>query len=206
MSPTIYQPEENDNFTLHWDTKTRTDLSQASLDLFLQSKTLRVLYRMINGVEVPDSQHQQFAGRVQLERDALRVGQIRLHLSTVTAEDSGNYWCELAANYDTNKRRWGLTASEQFVLNVIQKSRGDIRDILSATGGRRHLGGSQQGDICTIVTVLISVGGAAALLGVLVSKILPCSKITDHDEIRQVLIKLLLNINIHSELDVNELV
>lgn len=70
---------------------------------------------MYTGVELPESQHQQFSGRVHLDKDALRRGQMRLHLSRVTAEDSGEYWCELAANYDNNKNKWELTTIGKWI-------------------------------------------------------------------------------------------
>lgn len=108
---TLYQAEENDNITIRWDSHTQTDMSLTNLVCFLQSKPLKLLYEMINSVEVPESQHQQFAGRVQCDEDALREGRIRLHLSRVTTDDSGNYCCDLAANYDEILRRWVLETS-----------------------------------------------------------------------------------------------
>ncbi|XP_067379879.1 programmed cell death 1 ligand 1-like isoform X2 [Channa argus] len=104
---------ENNNITFSWDSQTKTDLSLTNLVCFFLSEPRKALYEMINGAEDPESQHQQFSGRVQLDRDALREGQIRLHLSTVTVEDSGNYRCDVAANYDQIMRRWQLEASDQ---------------------------------------------------------------------------------------------
>ncbi|KAI3375627.1 hypothetical protein L3Q82_003942 [Scortum barcoo] len=115
---TLYQAEENEDVTIRWDSHTKTDMSRTILVCFLQSKPLKVLYEMMNGVEVPESQHQQFAGRVQCDEDALREGRVRLHLSRVRTDDSGNYWCDLAANYDELLRRWVLKTTEHFVLNV----------------------------------------------------------------------------------------
>ncbi|KAI3375601.1 hypothetical protein L3Q82_003921 [Scortum barcoo] len=115
---TLYQAEENEDVTIRWDSHTKTDMSRTILVCFLQSKPLKVLYEMINGVEVPESQHQQFAGRVQCDEDAMREGRVRLHLSRVRTDDSGNYWCDLAANYDELLRRWVLKTTEHFVLNV----------------------------------------------------------------------------------------
>ncbi|KAI3376119.1 hypothetical protein L3Q82_016641, partial [Scortum barcoo] len=115
---TLYQAEENEDITIRWDSHTKTDMSRTNLVCFLQSKPLKVLYERINGVEVPESQHQQFAGRVQCDEDALREGRVRLHLSRVRTDDSGNYWCDLAANYDELPRRWVLKTTEHFVLNV----------------------------------------------------------------------------------------
>ncbi|XP_041821539.1 uncharacterized protein LOC121626880 [Chelmon rostratus] len=116
-TPTVYQAKENDNITIRWDITTKTEMSHVTLLCFFSSKPLKVLYKMSNAVEVPESQHQQFAGRVQCDQDALREGRVRLHVSTVTADDSGSYWCELAANYDPTMV-WTLRATEHFVLNV----------------------------------------------------------------------------------------
>ncbi|KAF3698027.1 hypothetical protein EXN66_Car013708 [Channa argus] len=121
LSQLFYQTEEN-YVIFSWDTQTKTDLSLTNLVCFIQSDPPKLLYHMVNGAEYPQSE--QFAGRVQVDRDALREGQIRLHLSTVTAEDSGKYRCDLAVNYDKNKKRWGLEASEQFVLTVAQNNDG----------------------------------------------------------------------------------
>ncbi|KAI3376067.1 hypothetical protein L3Q82_016602 [Scortum barcoo] len=113
---TLYQ--ENEDITIRWNSHTKTDMSRTILVCFLQLKPLKVLYEMMNGVEVPESQHQQFAGRVQCDEDAMREGRVRLHLSRVRTDDSGNYWCDLAANYDELLRRWVLKTTEHFVLNV----------------------------------------------------------------------------------------
>lgn len=69
---------------------------------------------MIRGLETPESVHKQFSRRVQLDKEALREGQIRLHLFLVTAEDSGDYWCDLTANYNINTRNWGLQANGEW--------------------------------------------------------------------------------------------
>lgn len=108
---TFYQTEEGDNITISWDSPTKADMSLTNLLCFLQSKPVKRLYQMVNGVEVPESQHQQFAGRVQCDKDALRDGRLRLHLSRVTTDDSGAYWCDLAADYDQDLRRWVLQTS-----------------------------------------------------------------------------------------------
>ncbi|XP_045920840.1 uncharacterized protein LOC123980477 [Micropterus dolomieu] len=128
---TFYQTEEGDNITISWDSPTKADMSLTNLLCFLQSKPVKRLYQMVNGVEVPESQHQQFAGRVQCDKDALRDGRLRLHLSRVTTDDSGAYWCDLAADYDQDLRRWVLQTSEQFVLNVT--SRGENSDVFLTT-------------------------------------------------------------------------
>ncbi|XP_042257168.1 uncharacterized protein LOC121889352 [Thunnus maccoyii] len=161
---TFYQAEENDNITIKWDSQTKTDMSHTNLDCVLQSKPVRTFYQMKNGVEVPESQDEQFAGRVQCDEDALREGRIRLHLSRVTTDDSGDYWCDLAS-YDKILKRWVLKASEHFVVNVTQTSRGENSDVFTSTPGRagaKHpLGGPEQGRGRSYLT---SLGPALAAL------------------------------------------
>ncbi|XP_022625346.1 uncharacterized protein LOC111239720 isoform X2 [Seriola dumerili] len=122
MSPRLYEAEENGDITIGWDFQTKADMTRSNMVCFLQSEPLELFYQMIKGVEAPESQHQRFAGRVHCDRDALRDGRVRLQVSAVTAEDSGNYRCDLAAAYDKTTRRWELEASEEFVLSVNQKN------------------------------------------------------------------------------------
>ncbi|XP_062300762.1 uncharacterized protein LOC134005785 [Scomber scombrus] len=126
ITPTLYQAEENDNITIKWDSQTKTDMSHTNLHCVLQSKS-KILYEMINGVEVSESQDEQFAGRVQCDEDALREGRLRLHLFRVTTDDSENYKCDLVA-YNKIMKRWVLEASEHFTLNVTQTHHGGTSD------------------------------------------------------------------------------
>ncbi|KAM8747925.1 uncharacterized protein AB9X84_015789 isoform 2-T2 [Acanthopagrus schlegelii] len=122
---TFYQAEEDDDITISWNSTIKTNMSLTSMCCFLQSNPSKLLYEIVNSIDVPESQDRQFAGRVQCDKDALRDGRIRLHVSRLKTEDSGNYWCDLAANYDKMTRRWLLETTEHFVLNVT--SRGENR-------------------------------------------------------------------------------
>lgn len=154
MSPT-YQAQENSNVSIRWDSETSADLSLSNLVCLFQSEPLRVLYEMINGVENPNTQHRQFAGRVQVDRDALRDGTVRLQLSNVSAQDSGLYWCDLAAHYNrilvnsksVQSRIAAVTmatnlfrspSSEKFILNVSRTSDGDNSGSEPHEGERRE--------------------------------------------------------------------
>ncbi|KAF3698025.1 hypothetical protein EXN66_Car013706 [Channa argus] len=163
---TSYQEEENNNITIRWNSQLKMDPSVTSLVCALQSQPLKVLYQMKDGVEVTESQHEQFAGRVQLDRDTLREGQMRLHLSTVRTEDSGDYKCDLASNFDKNKGRWELEATVHFVLNVLKNSRGDIRDISSTTAGPKQSPEESRQEVIWIIATaaLATVTVAAAVL------------------------------------------
>ncbi|XP_041841200.1 uncharacterized protein LOC121639776 isoform X2 [Melanotaenia boesemani] len=118
---TFYQAEEDDNITIRWDSQNQTDMSLTNIICVLLSKPEKVFYELMDGVELPESQYQQFSGRVQCDRDALREGRVTLHLSRVTAEDSGRYRCEIN-NYNKTLRRWELQAEFNFVLNVTPAS------------------------------------------------------------------------------------
>ncbi|XP_036967726.1 uncharacterized protein LOC119027028 isoform X2 [Acanthopagrus latus] len=126
MTATFYQAEEDDDITISWNSPIRTNMSLTNMACFLQSNPSKLLYQMFNSIDVPESQQdQQFAGRVQCDKDALRDGRIRLHVSRLKTEDSGSYWCDLNTNYDKKTRRWLLVTTEHFVLNVT--SRGENR-------------------------------------------------------------------------------
>lgn len=114
----VYEAKEGSNITIRLDPQLQADVSLAHLMCVFLSDNGKTLFKMIRGVEDSESQHDQFAGRVQIDRDALRGGRIGLHVSRVTAEDSGNYRCDLAADYNKVLRRWELEASENFILNV----------------------------------------------------------------------------------------
>ncbi|XP_041841271.1 uncharacterized protein LOC121639805 isoform X2 [Melanotaenia boesemani] len=123
-SPTFYNAKENDNITIKWDSQIKTDMTHTNMNFLLLSDPPKLLYEMIRGNDTVEMPHQQFVGRVQCDKDALREGRIRLHLFRVRTEDSGNYTFDLAANYDRTMRKWVLEMSELFVLNITQSSDG----------------------------------------------------------------------------------
>ncbi|XP_030286060.1 uncharacterized protein LOC115589357 [Sparus aurata] len=125
INRTFYQAEEDENITIRWDSTIKTNRSLTNMRCFLWSNPSKLLYEMFNSVDVPESQDPQFAGRVQVDKDALRDRRIRLHVSRLRTEDSGNYWCDVATNYDKVTERWLLQTTEHFVLNVT--SRGENR-------------------------------------------------------------------------------
>eukprot|EP00064_Thunnus_orientalis_P020811 superscaffoldBa00005939_g20959 len=102
VTQTSYQAEENDTITLEWMFTTKPDSSSTSLyilcELLTDVKHL-ILYHLYEGVEVSESQDEQFAGRVQCDKDALREGRIRLHVSRLRTDDSGLYLCEVKTDH-----------------------------------------------------------------------------------------------------------
>ncbi|XP_044040024.1 uncharacterized protein LOC122870174 isoform X4 [Siniperca chuatsi] len=125
VTQSSYQAEENEDITLEWTFTTKPDSSN-SLNILCELITdhkASVLYHLHEGVEVPESQDGQFAGRVQCDRDVLREGRLRLHVSRLRTEDSGLYLCEVRTTYGGSfgKSRLTVTA-ETFVVNVTQSS------------------------------------------------------------------------------------
>ncbi|XP_034713127.1 uncharacterized protein LOC117935082 [Etheostoma cragini] len=96
------QAEENHNITLEWTITAKTGMPINSFIIFCELFTdlkVSVLFLLREGVEVPESQDEQFAGRVQWDKDVLRGGPLRLHLSRLRTEDSGLYVCQVITNY-----------------------------------------------------------------------------------------------------------
>ncbi|XP_051256166.1 uncharacterized protein LOC127363558 isoform X3 [Dicentrarchus labrax] len=105
VTQTSYQAEENNNITLEWTFTTNTHSSLNFLFIYSELITdhkVSVLYNLRDGVEVSESQDDQFKGRVQCDKDVLREGRIRLHVSRLRTEDSGRYRCKVKTTYGDN--------------------------------------------------------------------------------------------------------
>uniref|UniRef100_A0A3Q3B881 Uncharacterized protein n=1 Tax=Kryptolebias marmoratus TaxID=37003 RepID=A0A3Q3B881_KRYMA len=76
---------------------------------------LSVLYHEHDGVEVSESQDGQFAGRVQSDKDVLREGRIRLHVSRLRTEDSGLYVCEMKTDCGYGSESCRLNVSGELI-------------------------------------------------------------------------------------------
>ncbi|XP_044040178.1 uncharacterized protein LOC122870223 isoform X2 [Siniperca chuatsi] len=117
VTQSSYQAEENEDITLEWTFTTKPDSSN-SLNILCELITdhkVSVLYHLHEGVEVPESQDGQFAGRVQCDRDVLREGRLRLHVSRLRTEDSGLYLCDVSTTYGGSfgKSRLNVTARDR---------------------------------------------------------------------------------------------
>ncbi|XP_028419408.1 uncharacterized protein LOC114545333 [Perca flavescens] len=114
VTQTSYQAEENHHITLEWTFTTNPHTSSNNLLIFCQLLTdLRhsVLFNLHKGVEVPESQDEQFAGRVQWDKDVLREGRLRLHVSRLRTNDSGLYLCDVLTRYESNSGRCWLNVT-----------------------------------------------------------------------------------------------
>ncbi|XP_014874641.1 uncharacterized protein LOC106937579 isoform X7 [Poecilia latipinna] len=117
VTQSSYEAEENHSITLEWTFTTRTQGNWRELfivcSLLAHRKGL-VLYQSHDGVEFPDSQHDQFSGRVQSDKDVLREGRIRLHVSRLRTEDSGLYLCDVKTEdgFNSGRCRLNVTAPD----------------------------------------------------------------------------------------------
>uniref|UniRef100_A0A8C2XCF3 Immunoglobulin V-set domain-containing protein n=1 Tax=Cyclopterus lumpus TaxID=8103 RepID=A0A8C2XCF3_CYCLU len=116
VTQTSYEAEENNNVTLGWRFSPRTDGSLNSINIFCEKLThvrTFVLLHLFDGVEVPKSQDERFAGRVQWDKDALREGLVRLQVSRLRTDDSGVYLCDVLTGDGAASRRCNLNVTDQ---------------------------------------------------------------------------------------------
>uniref|UniRef100_A0A3B5PPQ4 Immunoglobulin V-set domain-containing protein n=1 Tax=Xiphophorus maculatus TaxID=8083 RepID=A0A3B5PPQ4_XIPMA len=109
VTQSSYQAEENHSITLEWTFTTKTQGTWKNLFIYCEANTdhgVLVLYQVHEGVEISKSQHEQFSGRVQSDKDVLREGRIRLHVSRLRTEDSGLYLCDVMTDYGFNSGRF----------------------------------------------------------------------------------------------------
>ncbi|XP_043954762.1 uncharacterized protein LOC122821021 isoform X4 [Gambusia affinis] len=115
VTQSSYQAEENHSITLEWTFTTKTQGSWWKLFIYcslLAPHKELVLYEVREGVEFPESQDEHFSGRVQSDKDVLREGRIRLHVSRLRINDSGRYWCEVETEDGFNKTECRLNVFE----------------------------------------------------------------------------------------------
>uniref|UniRef100_A0A3B5Q3I5 Immunoglobulin domain-containing protein n=1 Tax=Xiphophorus maculatus TaxID=8083 RepID=A0A3B5Q3I5_XIPMA len=114
VTQSSYQAEENHSITLEWTFTTKTQGSWKNLFIYcslLAPHKELIFYHIHEGVEIPDSQHEQFSGRVQIDKDVLREGRIRLHVSRLRTEDSGLYVCYVKTEDGFNSGRCRLNVT-----------------------------------------------------------------------------------------------
>ncbi|MED6250991.1 hypothetical protein ATANTOWER_018291 [Ataeniobius toweri] len=160
VTQSCYQAEENHNITLEWTFTTRPHGSWRYLfilcELIAPPREL-VLYQVHEGVEVSESQDEQFSGRVQSDKDVLREGRIRLHVSRLRTEDSGLYLCDVKTDEGFNSGRCRLNVSASADVSPTQRPTVDPEPVGA-------------GMIC--LYVLIGLTAAAAAAGLMVKLLL----------------------------------
>ncbi|XP_054916847.1 uncharacterized protein LOC129379923 isoform X2 [Poeciliopsis prolifica] len=102
VTQSSYQAEEKQSITLEWTFTTEPD-SCLSFEFMIftfinDNKKVSVLFHEHGGEEVSQSQDQRFAGRVQSDKELLKDGRIKLHVSRLRINDSGLYLCEIQAD------------------------------------------------------------------------------------------------------------
>ncbi|XP_037615131.1 uncharacterized protein LOC119481879 isoform X9 [Sebastes umbrosus] len=104
---TSYEAEENHNITMEWIFSNLINRPLDSYIVYCEMPTddrRSVLFHLHKGVEVPESQDEQFTGRVRWDKDVLRDGRIRLHMSRLRINDSGRYRCDMDTGDDRVSR------------------------------------------------------------------------------------------------------
>ncbi|XP_076736810.1 programmed cell death 1 ligand 1-like [Maylandia zebra] len=115
VTQSSYQAEENHNITLEWTFTTKPDTPISALNIlcYMNNDHKHItLYYLLDGVEFSEFQDEEFSGRVQSDKDALREGRIRLQLSRLRTEDSGLYLCEVDTGYGRGYNSCRVTVSE----------------------------------------------------------------------------------------------
>ncbi|XP_060890973.1 programmed cell death 1 ligand 1-like isoform X2 [Labrus mixtus] len=114
VSQSFYQAEENQSITLEWTFTPQDDPSLHSLRmlcLMVTDHKVSTLFELMGGVEVPAPEHKQFAGRVHCDKDVLKEGRLRLHVSSLRTEDSGRYVCDMKMKNDAGRGECSLNVT-----------------------------------------------------------------------------------------------
>ncbi|XP_054483120.1 uncharacterized protein LOC129115997 [Anoplopoma fimbria] len=147
VTQSSYQAEENHNITLEWTFTTNTQLSLNYFSTLCQLITdvrQSVLFHIHDGVEVPESQDEQFAGRVQWDKDVLREGRLRLHVSRLRTADSGLYQCDVFTRDGPNSRQCHLNVTGSMADGLAKRWRaGSSSNQRMAVGKSRNLSNCQ---------------------------------------------------------------
>ncbi|XP_038164186.1 uncharacterized protein LOC119798688 [Cyprinodon tularosa] len=112
VTQSSYQAEENHNITLEWTFTTRPSRTRTIYCSVLTLPREIVLYRVHEDVEESEFSDEHFKGRVQMDKDVLREGRIRFHLSRLRTEDSGLYVCNIRTDYGRGSADCNVTVTE----------------------------------------------------------------------------------------------
>lgn len=111
----LYEVKEGENVIL-WDITTRADLSSVHIACLFGPpvEPFRRVFDMVAGVEMTEQQDSQFSGRVLCDQEGLTRGHVRILLTGLGPQDSGDYECEMVTASDLE--------SVHFVINVTSAS------------------------------------------------------------------------------------
>uniref|UniRef100_A0A3Q3LNI8 Ig-like domain-containing protein n=1 Tax=Mastacembelus armatus TaxID=205130 RepID=A0A3Q3LNI8_9TELE len=100
------------------DIRVHTHMSLSAVYIYCELITVNknpVLFDLHEGVEVPEYQDKQFSGRVQFDKDILREGRVRLHVSRLRTEDSGLYRCSVKTDIGASSGKCRLKVTGKLV-------------------------------------------------------------------------------------------
>ncbi|XP_023202795.1 uncharacterized protein LOC111611197 isoform X2 [Xiphophorus maculatus] len=169
VTQSSYQAEENHSITLEWTFTTKTQGSNGKLfiDCHFRSSVKKGVTKYVHRDvdEFPESQHEQFSGRVQSDKDVLREGRIRLNVSRLRTEDSGLYLCDVKTEDGSSNAecRLSVTAAD---VSPVQRTTLDPEP-----EGRGRIG--------LHVSLLLTAAAAAPLLSGSRKDRPPCFSVTD---------------------------
>ncbi|KAM3590778.1 uncharacterized protein V6R79_016488 [Siganus canaliculatus] len=109
-----YQAEESSNVTVEWrfgPHRANVSIPALKIHCLFLSPDRRVFYHLDNSVE--EAQHEQFAGRVQCDKDALKTGRVRFQLARVRTHDTGSYLCRMATRFGRKVEQFSLSVTEK---------------------------------------------------------------------------------------------
>ncbi|KAM3590486.1 uncharacterized protein V6R79_010843 [Siganus canaliculatus] len=112
QTQSLYEAVENQTITLEWTFTIRRPLRY--YEIFCQHITgprISVVLHVEQGVQFPDSQHPDFAGRVQFDEEVFREGRLRVHVSRLQTQDSGLYRCEVGTEHGSSSGKCRLNVS-----------------------------------------------------------------------------------------------
>ncbi|XP_038164194.1 uncharacterized protein LOC119798696 [Cyprinodon tularosa] len=112
VTQSSYQAEENHNITLEWTFTTRPNRTRTIYCCVLTLPREIVLYSVYEDIKETEFTDEHFKGRVQMDKDVLREGRIRFHLSRLRTEDSGLYVCNIRTDYGWGSADCNITVSE----------------------------------------------------------------------------------------------
>ncbi|XP_034534961.1 uncharacterized protein LOC117809626 [Notolabrus celidotus] len=179
VTHTSYQAEENQDVTLEWTFTPKPDSSTQRLSVLCEMFTINknpILFHLHEGDEVSESQDEEFSGRVQCDKDILREGRIRLHVSSLRTEDSGLYICDVLTDSGSSSARCHLN-----VTAAVHDPEDQRPTVGPEPGAQRPTvgpepGAQSQGRIGLYVAVSVSVLLALCALGLCVSKSAPYNR------------------------------
>lgn len=117
-----FQAAEGADVTLQWYSPVPVEPSTLFLSCFQSRPSFRRMLEVAVGEQLPGPPGEHFSGRVWWDREALGLGHVQIVLSRVSAQDQGEFWCYMLANYQDG--HWEHHSHEYFMLTVTRDKQG----------------------------------------------------------------------------------